>query len=132
MWPECPGNVGDSALRHCRIRGTGGNVQNPQDPEWLLLHTRIAAELGADVIKTEYTGDTESMKRVVASCPIPILVLGGSRSGSDQEVLNLVGDIAGPGPPVCSFEEPFSDEEHSGVHGTHHIVLRGETRKKGR
>ena len=36
----------------------GKDVQNPGDPKWLNLHTRMAAELGADAVKTDYSGDT--------------------------------------------------------------------------
>jgi class I fructose-bisphosphate aldolase len=57
----------------------GKNAASPTSPEWLKLHTRIALELGADVLKTEYTGDVESMRDVVQICPAPILVLGGAR-----------------------------------------------------
>ncbi len=71
----------------------GPRIQNPRDPEWLKLHTRIAAELGADLIKTEYSGDPESMRTVVEACPVPILVLGGGRVGSDREILKFVADI---------------------------------------
>jgi fructose-bisphosphate aldolase/2-amino-3,7-dideoxy-D-threo-hept-6-ulosonate synthase len=71
----------------------GTRVQNSRSPEWLKLHTRIAAELGADLIKSEYSGDRESMRGVVEACPIPILVLGGIRTGSDQDVLQIVHDI---------------------------------------
>jgi DhnA family fructose-bisphosphate aldolase class Ia len=111
----------------------GANVQNPQGPEWLLLHTRIAAELGADVIKTEYTGDPESMKKVVASCPIPILVLGGSRSGSDQEVLNVVGGIMRAGAAGVFFgRNVFQAKNIPEFMARIHLVLRGETRTKGR
>jgi fructose-bisphosphate aldolase, class I len=35
----------------------GKDVQNPGDPKWLNLHTRMAVELGADVVKTDYSGD---------------------------------------------------------------------------
>ena len=71
----------------------GAQVENPRDPKWLMLHTRIAAELGADVIKTESAGDVEAMRGVVSACPVPLLVLGGSRSGSDDEVLKTVREI---------------------------------------
>jgi len=54
------------------------------------LPPRVAAELGADAIKTEYSGDVESMRHVVRNCPVPILVLGGGRLGSDGEALELV------------------------------------------
>jgi DhnA family fructose-bisphosphate aldolase class Ia len=75
----------------------GPKVQNPRDTKWLMLHTRMAAELGADLIKTEYSGDPKSMHRVVNSCPVPILVLGGSRSGSDEDALSVVRDIVKAG-----------------------------------
>jgi len=68
----------------------GQNVENPGDARWLNLHTRMAAEIGADAVKTDYTGDLVSMKSVVENCPIPILVLGGSRQGSDEAALEAV------------------------------------------
>jgi DhnA family fructose-bisphosphate aldolase class Ia len=111
----------------------GPSVQNPRDPEWLLLHTRIAAELGADVIKTEYTGNPESMRRVVGSCPIPILVLGGSRSGSDQEVLDVVRSIMRAGAAGVFFgRNVFQAKNIPGLMEQIHTVLRGQAGKRGR
>lgn len=75
----------------------GKNVENPGDPKWLKLHTRMATELGADAIKTDYTGDSDSMRSVVEECPIPILVLGGSRQASDQHALHVVRGAAAAG-----------------------------------
>jgi fructose-bisphosphate aldolase/2-amino-3,7-dideoxy-D-threo-hept-6-ulosonate synthase len=72
-------------------------VQNPGDPKWLNLHTRMAAELGADAVKTDYSGDTASMRSVVEKCPIPILVLGGSRHASDKHALDVVREVAAAG-----------------------------------
>lgn len=75
----------------------GAAVTNPNDAKWLMLHTRVAAELGADVIKTENAGDVDIMRKVVSACPVPILVLGGGRSGSDEDVLNTVRGIVAAG-----------------------------------
>lgn len=75
----------------------GKNVQNPSDPKWLKLHTRMAAELGADAVKTDYSGDPISMRAVVEGCPIPILVLGGSRQGSDEDALETVRHVVAAG-----------------------------------
>jgi len=71
----------------------GAQVENPRDPKWLMLHTRIAAELGADLIKTENAADIEGLRSLVQACPVPILVLGGSRTGSDEDVLSTVRGI---------------------------------------
>ncbi|MGE5205277.1 MAG: class I fructose-bisphosphate aldolase [Chlamydiota bacterium] len=75
----------------------GPKVQDCRDPQWIKYHTRIAAELGADAIKTDYTGNVASMAEVVKDCPVPILVLGGSRTGSDEDALQMVREIAQAG-----------------------------------
>lgn len=75
----------------------GKNVSNPADPKWLNLHTRMAAEIGADLVKTDYAGDPISMRSVVENCPIPMLVLGGSRYASDEEALDLVRGVVAAG-----------------------------------
>jgi DhnA family fructose-bisphosphate aldolase class Ia len=54
----------------------------------------MATELGADAVKTDSTGDCASMRNVVEGCPIPILVLGGNRQGSDEEALEAVRNAA--------------------------------------
>jgi DhnA family fructose-bisphosphate aldolase class Ia len=75
----------------------GAQVKNPREAKWLMLHTRMAAELGADVIKTENAADIDTMRTVVSACPVPILVLGGSRIGSDEEVVSTVRAIVQSG-----------------------------------
>src|SRR5581483_6437220 len=62
-------------------------IDNKQDPELLAFGARVAAELGADAIKTAYTGDPETMKQVVAGSPVPVLVLGGARAETPEPVL---------------------------------------------
>jgi DhnA family fructose-bisphosphate aldolase class Ia len=75
----------------------GQSVANPGDLKWLNLHTRMAAELGADAVKTDYSGDPKSMHAVVEGCPIPILVLGGSRHASDAGALEVVRGVVTAG-----------------------------------
>jgi DhnA family fructose-bisphosphate aldolase class Ia len=65
----------------------GSRLEDKRDPELLAFGARVAAELGADAIKTAYTGDPETMRQVVAGCPVPVLVLGGVRSSSPDVVL---------------------------------------------
>jgi len=91
---ECE-RVGIPLIVESLARGKG--VQNPCEPKWLNLHTRMATELGADAVKTDYTGDSASMKTVIKGCPIPILVLGGNRQGSDEDSLEVVREVARAG-----------------------------------
>ena len=53
---------------------------NPSDDRWqfdlekVTYACRIAAEVGADVVKTDYTGSVEGFRKVVEACPVPLLV----------------------------------------------------------
>ena len=64
----------------------GSLVQNQSDPEALIYVNRLAAELGADAVKTQYTGDVASMRAVVSNTPVPLLLLGGPKT-DDIEAL---------------------------------------------
>lgn len=68
----------------------GKNIHNQYDPELIAHVCRVGAELGADVIKTNYTGDADSFKQVVRGCPVPILVAGGLKTTSDVELLEKI------------------------------------------
>ena len=52
---------------------------------------RLGTELGADFIKTAFTG-RQSFAKVTANCPVPVLILGGGRSQTDEAVLQSVED----------------------------------------
>ncbi|MBN1771026.1 MAG: 3-hydroxy-5-phosphonooxypentane-2,4-dione thiolase [Deltaproteobacteria bacterium] len=47
-----------------------------RDARYLALASRIAAELGASVVKTYYCDDFE---KVVAGCPVPVVIAGGKK-----------------------------------------------------
>jgi putative autoinducer-2 (AI-2) aldolase len=47
-----------------------------RDARYLGLACRIAAELGARIVKTYYT---EGFEKVVAGCPVPVVIAGGKK-----------------------------------------------------
>jgi DhnA family fructose-bisphosphate aldolase class Ia len=51
---------------------------------------RIAAEVGADVVKLQYSGDTESFAKIMAPIYKPVIVLGGPNRGDIRAVLTDV------------------------------------------
>ncbi|MEM4417051.1 MAG: 2-amino-3,7-dideoxy-D-threo-hept-6-ulosonate synthase [Nitrososphaerota archaeon] len=63
---------------------------NPLDPDSIRRVSRIAAEYGADFVKTFYTGSVEGFRTVVEACPIPIVVLGGEKADSDLDFLEAI------------------------------------------
>jgi fructose-bisphosphate aldolase/2-amino-3,7-dideoxy-D-threo-hept-6-ulosonate synthase len=66
-----------------------GHDVDATDPESVGHAVRLAEELGADVVKTGYTGDAGSFAHVVESTRLPVLIAGGSR-GTDRETVEMV------------------------------------------
>ena len=50
---------------------------------------RLGEELGADLVKTAYSGTPETFERVVESTSCPVVIAGGSK-GTDEETLSMV------------------------------------------
>lgn len=55
--------------------------QMKRDEKFFLLATRILAETGAHIIKTYYC---EGFEKIVAACPVPIVIAGGKKLPEDQ------------------------------------------------
>jgi fructose-bisphosphate aldolase/2-amino-3,7-dideoxy-D-threo-hept-6-ulosonate synthase len=67
------------------------------DPEHVKFVDRVAAELGADIVKSYYTGDPDTFKEVVKCCPVPIIVLSGPGAEDPKGLLQIVYDVIGAG-----------------------------------
>ena len=59
----------------------GENIEDEHDVEVVKIAARVAAELGADIVKTNWTGDPDSFKEVVNGCMAPVIIAGGEKSG---------------------------------------------------
>ncbi|MBE3117011.1 class I fructose-bisphosphate aldolase family protein [Candidatus Bathyarchaeota archaeon] len=70
----------------------GPKIQNEHAPDVVAHAARIGAELGADIIKANYTGNIETFKAVVESCPVPIVIAGGPKCKTPQEILQTAYD----------------------------------------
>jgi len=64
----------------------------PSDPEVVKYSARVAAELGADIVKGYYTGDKDTFREVIEYCPVPYVVLSGPASGDPDVLLRFVRD----------------------------------------
>ena len=56
---------------------TGVGAEMKRDERYFALATRIAAELGAHYVKSYFI--EEGFERVVAGCPVPIVIAGGKK-----------------------------------------------------
>lgn len=70
----------------------GPKIQNEHDATAVAHAARIGAELGADIIKTNYTGNVETFRHVIEGCPVPVIIAGGPKTETTQQVLQAVYD----------------------------------------
>jgi putative autoinducer-2 (AI-2) aldolase len=66
-----------------------GKETEKREARYLALACRIAAELGARVVKTYWCQDFE---KVVEGCPVPVIMAGGPKCETEKEVFEFVHD----------------------------------------
>jgi predicted phospho-2-dehydro-3-deoxyheptonate aldolase len=75
----------------------GPEITNPYDVDLVKHVARLGCELGADIVKTNYTGSAETFSEVIKGCSIPVVIAGGPKVESDSEVLQMVYDAISAG-----------------------------------
>jgi predicted phospho-2-dehydro-3-deoxyheptonate aldolase len=68
----------------------GKKIKNEYDVAYVKHAARVGAELGADIVKVVYTGTVESFREVVEGCPVPVVIAGGEKMGSDEDIFAMV------------------------------------------
>lgn len=111
----------------------GENIKNPHDPEVVAHTARIGAESGADIVKTVYTGDTDSFKKVVKGCPVPIVIAGGPRSSTDREVLEMCYGAMAAGAKGVTFGRNIFQHKRppAMVKALYKVIIEGKSVKEG-
>lgn len=74
------------------VYARGPQIADSRAPELVAHAASLAADLGADIVKTDYPGTPEQMADVVRACPIPVIVAGGPRTADTEAVLAQVSD----------------------------------------
>ena len=68
----------------------GKKVKSEYDVAAVKHAARVGAELGADIVKVNYTGSTESFREVVSGCTVPVVIAGGEKVETDEELFTMV------------------------------------------
>jgi len=68
----------------------GAKIKNEFDVANVKHAARAGAELGADIVKVPYTGSVESFTEVVQGCPVPVVIAGGPKMDSDEDIFKMV------------------------------------------
>ena len=119
MYPRREGDGDDDNYQELRKADLGRYSQ-------LVAHAaRIGMELGADVIKTQYTGSPETFERVIeATRPVPVVIAGGPLC-SEPDALSAIRGAIAAGASGASFGRNVFERDdparllrllHSAVH----------------
>jgi fructose-bisphosphate aldolase/2-amino-3,7-dideoxy-D-threo-hept-6-ulosonate synthase len=91
----------------------GHRIDDEHAVDHVSLAARVASEMGADIVKTVYTGDPDSFREVTRGCHVPVVVAGGSKT-DDKTTLELIegameGGAAGISIGRNAFQHPAPD-----------------------
>ncbi len=102
--------------------------------EHVAVAARVGAEMGADVIKTCYTGSVESFAYVVDNAMVPVWAAGGPVSSGVEGVIQMVDEVMHSGAAgVCIGRNVWEREKrlellHAICQMVHHGLSAAEAR----
>lgn len=102
----------------------GPKVENEYDPKLVAHCARVGAELGADVVKVNYTGDIDTFSRVCEGCCVPVVIAGGPKLDSDRALVQMVYDSVQAGGAGLSMGRNVFQHAHPNflVRALHNVV----------
>jgi predicted phospho-2-dehydro-3-deoxyheptonate aldolase len=68
----------------------GPKIKNQYDAALVKHAARVGAELGADIVKVPYTGDPATFRYVTEGCFVPVVIAGGEKMDTDEDILTMV------------------------------------------
>ena len=68
----------------------GEKIKDQFDVKYVKHAARVGAELGADLVKVNYTGTPESFQEVVEGCPVPVLIAGGEKLETEMDLWEMI------------------------------------------
>jgi putative autoinducer-2 (AI-2) aldolase len=106
-----------------------GKELEKRDARYLALACRLAAEIGAHVVKTYYC---EGFSRVVEGCPVPLVVAGGPKLDTEVDVFKLAYEAIQAGAVGVDMGRNIWQNDHpvAMIKGIRAIVHDGATVKE--
>lgn len=88
-----------------------GNKENEFNPVKIKHAARVAEEVGADIVKINYTGSLDTFTEVIQGVKIPVIIAGGSKLNSTYDLLVMITDAVKAGAKGVSigrnvFQDP--------------------------
>jgi len=86
-----------------------GKELKKRNARYLSLCCRIAAELGANIIKTYYC---DNFEKVITCSPVPIVIAGGPKLDTERDVMQIASDAVNKGAAGVDMGRNIWQSEH--------------------
>jgi class I fructose-bisphosphate aldolase len=103
----------------------GQQTKDQMDAAKLARICRIAGELGADLIKTQYPGTPEGMRLITDGSPVPVMVLGGKATDNKAVETFTQGAIAGGARGIIYGRNVWQRDDVAGMAKTLRDLVHG-------
>ena len=106
-----------------------GKELEKRDARYLALASRIAAELGARVVKTYWC---ENFDKVTHGCPVPVVMAGGPKVDTQRQVFDFVYDGMQKGAVGVNLGRNIWQDEHpvAMIKALRAVIHKGATPKE--
>ena len=86
----------------------------------------------SDIVKTVYTGDVETFRRVIKTCPVPIVIAGGPKANTNEEIIEMcVGAMKAGAKGVTFGRNVFQHQNPPAiVNALYKLIVKGISRKE--
>lgn len=97
-----------------------GSKESEYNASKIMHAARVAEELGADIIKVNYSGSPESFEEVTSSIAKPVVIAGGPKMSSTSELLTMLADAVSAGAKGVAigrniFQDPYPERLVSSI-----------------
>jgi fructose-bisphosphate aldolase, class I len=113
--------------------GRTATEEQRHDPRVLRHICRIAVELGADVVKAAFPGDDAAFHEIVATTPVPIVILGGAKMERPEDAIETAARAVRSGGAGVAFgRNVFQHKDPAGMIRSLRAVVHGRTEEEPR
>lgn len=105
-----------------------GPLVDRRDPALVAHALAVAAELGADLVKTALPDDPAAIARITANCPVPVLAAGGAAGDGEAATARLVEALRAGAGGVAAGRVVFTADDPGEVTARLAGIVHGRTR----
>ncbi len=104
----------------------GEKIKNEYEVSLVKHAARIGCEMGADIVKVSYTGSPATFQQVVEGTDIPVIIAGGPKMDTDEEILEMArGAMEAGGAGLSIGRNVFQHHDPRGMIEALSIIVKG-------